>query len=55
MPSQRLRCVADGLMGLSELPSVTTIAEGEADHIKTGATSPLALVDEIQVIPMRHA
>lgn len=37
-------------MGLSEVPSVSTIDEGEAEHVKTGATSPLALVDEIQVI-----
>lgn len=52
--SKRLWCVADGLVGLSELPSVSTIAEGQAEHIKTGSTSPLALVDEIQVKLMRQ-
>lgn len=41
--------MTDELMGLSEPPSVSTIEDGEAEHIKTGETSPLSLLTEIQV------
>lgn len=42
-------------MGLSGLPAVTTIAEGEAGHIKTGSSSPLSLVAEVQVITLKRS
>lgn len=41
--------VTDGLMGLTDLPEVTTKAQGEAEHIKTGSISPNALLAETQV------
>lgn len=47
---QQLTVGSDDLVGLSELPSVTTVTEGEAAHIKTGTSSPDSLLPEVQVV-----
>lgn len=38
-----------GLGGLSATPTVSTVLEGEAAHIKTGKDSPKSLIAETQV------
>lgn len=47
---QQLTVGSDDLTGLSDLPSASTLTEGEAAHIKTGAASPASLHSEIQVV-----
>lgn len=47
---QQLKVGSGDLLGWSEEPSVTTVTEGEAAHIKTDTDSPAFLIPEIQVV-----
>lgn len=47
---QQLTVGSSDLVGLSELPTATTVMEGEAAHIKTSADSTPSLLPEIQVV-----
>lgn len=38
-----------GLSGLSATPTVSTILEGKAEHVKTGDDSPNSVLGETQV------
>lgn len=47
---QQLTIGSGNLAGLSGSPSASTVAEGEAAHIKTDTASPASLISETQVV-----
>ena len=52
---QQLTIGSGNLAGLSGSPSASTVAEGEAAHIKTDTASPASLIPEIQVVRISSA